>query len=255
MQWFPQEQWENEFSIARTLGISYIELIAEVQHNPRNPIWSDDGIARIDALITENALTRHALCNDFVVEHSLTGDPAVLQQNLDLIQRGHLLKMEKYVLPLFDASEMTAENTKDFLGPVSDIADAAHRAGMTTCLETILTGNELDGFLSALSRPYVKAVYDTGNRAAFGIDLAADIRLLGDRIAHVHIKDKNKDNQNVLLGTGLVNFSDVFEALRDIGYDGPYTFETHRGVDPVRTARYNIDVATFFIANARSHLA
>ena len=37
LQWFPQERWENEFSLAGTLGISYIELIAEVQHNPDNP--------------------------------------------------------------------------------------------------------------------------------------------------------------------------------------------------------------------------
>ncbi len=223
-----------------------------MQHNPDNPLWSDDGIEKINALVAENGLTGHALCNDFVVENSLINDPAVLQQNMTLINRGYMLHMEKYVLPLFDASEMTAENTKDFLGPVGDIADEAHKAGMITCLETNLSGSELNDFLNALDRPYVQAVYDTGNRAASGLDLANDIRELGDRICHVHIKDKNKDNQNVLLGTGLVNFSDVFDAFRDIGYDGPYTFESQRGADPVRTAQSNIDFVTVFLENARS---
>ncbi len=250
LQWFPQDQWENEFSLAQATGFSYIELIAEVQHNPNNPIWSGDGIGMIAALVAHNNLTTHAVCNDFVIEHALPGDPAVLQQNRDLIERGRLLELEKYVLPLFGASEMTLENSKDFLGPVRDIADQAHDAGMITCLETILTGAELGEFLDAVDRPHVRVVYDTGNRVAFGHDLAGDIRLLGDRIAHVHIKDMNKDSQNVLLGTGLVNFAEIFSAYRDIGYDGPFTFETQRGSDPLRTARHNISLATFFIEDA-----
>ena len=91
----------------------------------------------------------------------------------------------------------------------------------------------------------------TGNRVAFGHDLAGDIRLLGkNRIAHIHIKDKNSHNQNVLIGTGLVNFQSVFEALCDIEYDGPNTFETQRGSDPIRTAKYNIEVINFFYCEA-----
>ena len=100
--------------------------------------------------------------------------------------------------------------------------------------------------------PNVKVVYDTGNRVAFGHDLAGDIRLLRDAIAHVHIKDKNIDNVNVLLGTGLVNFEDVFYALNDISYSGPYTFETTRGSNPINTAKYNMDLVNFFKSNAEN---
>jgi len=246
LQWFPQAAWAEEFPFARQLGISYIELIAEVQHNPDNPIWSDDGIARIKELARENGLALHALCNDYTVEHTLPGSAEVLRQSLDLVERGRLLGVEKLIMPLFDASELGPRNIGDYIGPLGDIADAANDAGMTTCLETILTGPELIGLFDRLDRSHVKAVYDTGNRVAFGHDLPGDIRLLGDRIAHVHIKDKNAANQNVLLGTGLVNFADVFAALHDIGYGGPYTFETQRGRDPLRTAAYNMKLVEFF---------
>ena len=77
------------------------------------------------------------------------------------------------------------------------------------CLETILTGEELLELLSLINLPNVKIVYDIGNRVAFGHNLSSDIRLLGNKIAHVHIKDKNKNNENVLLGTGLVNSDSV----------------------------------------------
>ena len=250
LQWFPQDGWREEFATAAGLGIDYIELIAEIDHNPDNPIWSDAGIDEIITLVDANGLSRHALCNDFVVGHSLVDGGDVLNQNLHLIERGYLQGVEKYVLPLFDASELTPENQEAFVPAIQAIADAAQDAGMITCLETILTGADLIHLLELIDRANVAVVYDTGNRVAFGHDLAGDIRLLGDRIAHVHIKDKNTANENVLLGTGLVNFDSVFQALRDIAYDGPYTFETFRGNDPLRTATYNMQLVDFFHGNA-----
>ncbi len=252
LQWFPGDLWPDEFPLARQLGLDYIELIAEVQHNPDNPLWSDDGIERIKGLARENGLRLHALCNDYTVEHAFLDGPDVLDQTLRLIERGKMLGMEKLIVPLFDASGMTAKNSAGYESGLGEIADAAHDAGMTPCLETVLTGAELIDLLDRLDRPGIKAVYDTGNRVAFGHDLAGDIRLLGDRIAHVHIKDKNADNENVLLGTGLVNFADVFRALHDIGYDGPFTFETQRGADPLRTAAYNMAFTAFFFEEGRS---
>ena len=57
--------------------------------------------------------------------------------------------------------------------------------------------------------------------------------------------------QNVILGTGLVNFSVVFISLKKINYQGPYVFETSRGRDPVKTAKYNMQIVDFFIENSK----
>ena len=250
LQWFPQAAWREEYSTAQSLGIDYIELIAEVAHNPDNPIWSDSGVEETIDLVHAYGMSVHAVCNDFIVGHSLIDDHEVLPQNIRLIERARILGAEKYVLPLFEASELTPDNQLDYVPVIQTIADEANDVGMITCLETILTGSELITLLDRIDRPHVAAVYDTGNRVAFGHDLAGDIRLLGERIVHVHIKDKNAANENVLLGTGLVNFDTVFQALRDIAYDGPYTFETFRGSDPLRTATYNMQVVNFFHGNA-----
>jgi len=249
LQWFPQETWQDEFHIASDLGINYIELIAETQHNQNNPIWTNDGIDRIKQLVNNNNLTLHALCNDYIVEHTLL-DEGVIQQNIDLIEQGKKLGVEKYIMPLFDSSELTVDNMSNYINPLRRIAISAHDNNVTVCLETILTGEELIELLKLIDIPYVKAVYDTGNRVAFGHNLSKDIRLLGNYIGHVHIKDKNSDNENVLLGTGLVNFEQVFYALRDINYDGPFTFETTRGSSPVETAKYNMNLVNFFKRNA-----
>lgn len=250
LQWFPQSEWREEFLTAAKLGVDFIELIAEVQHNVDNPIWSESGVDAIKQLVQTNGLTIHALCNDFVVENTLSKNLSTLQQCLELVARGGLLGAEKYILPLFDASELSASNMSDYVEPIQLIADAAFAVGMTVCLETVLTGQELIRLLDKVDRTHVQIVFDTGNRVAFGHDLPGDIRLLGNRIAHVHIKDKNSQNQNVLLSTGLVNFENVFAALRDINYQGPYTFETQRGSDPLRTAIFNMNLVEFFYKEA-----
>lgn len=251
LQWFPQQRWEEEFSLAASVGIDYIELIAERSHNPSNPLWSDAGIARIKAAVADNKRTLHALCNDYIIDHSLPNSAETLKQNLDLLDQGHKLGCEKYVLPLFEESEMDLHDAELFAPALRAIADKARDRGMMVCLETILNGADLIEVFGALNHPNIFAVYDTGNRVAFGHDLPGDIKMLGkSRIAHVHIKDKNSDNQNVLLGTGLVNFHAVFRALADIGYEGPFTFETQRGRDPLRTARYNMEVVDYFFHEA-----
>jgi L-ribulose-5-phosphate 3-epimerase len=252
LQWFPQDYWESEFFLASSLGIDYIELIAERNHNSANPLWTDEGITKIKSLVQRNKLSLHAFCNDYIVDHSLANSNHVLDQNLRLIERGALLGCEKYILPLFEKSELTIDNISEYVLPLRAIADKAAELGITVCLETVLNGVELIEVLNRIDHSAVGVVYDTGNRVAFGHNLPEDIRLLGKRISHVHIKDKNKANENVILGTGLVNFLQVFEALADINYVGPYTFETQRGRNPLSTAKYNMQLVNFFHAEALS---
>ena len=197
-------------------------------------------------MVKRNGLSLHAFCNDFIVDHGLSKSNDVLIQNLKLVERGALLGCEKYILPLFEQSELTLENVDEYVAPLRLIADKAAQSGISVCLETVLNGAELISVLDRINHPAVSVVYDTGNRVAFGHDLPADICLLGSRISHVHIKDKNTFNENVIIGTGLVNFLKVFEALAAIDYQGPYTFETQRGSNPLHTAGYNLGFVKFF---------
>ena len=253
LQWFPQDRWPCEFPLASALGYHYLELIAEREHNEKNPIWSRDGIAEINALTADNNLVSHAICNDYIINHPLVGNKSVFEQNLHLIRQAGHLGMKKLVLPFFEASELNEENFSTYVGDLRVLADAALDQGMLICMETILNGENLLRVLDALDHDNIQCVFDTGNRIAFGHDIYADILLLGKRIQHVHIKDKNGENENVLLGTGKVNFLRVFESLARIEYEGPYTFETQRGRFPLLTAKYNKDFVEFFVREVTGH--
>jgi sugar phosphate isomerase/epimerase len=137
-------------------------------------------------------------------------------------------------------------NYNDFIEPIRIIANACKNFDMILCLETILNGEELFILLEELNHENIKVVFDTGNRIAFGHNLYDDILKLDNKIEHVHIKDKNSNDENVLLGTGLVNFLDVFKALKKINYNKSYTFETNRGINPINTCKYNINFVNYF---------
>ena len=136
-------------------------------------------------------------------------------------------------------------NYKDYIYPIRTIANANEESEMVLCLETILNGDDLIFLLEALNHSNIKVVFDTGNRIAFGHNLFDDIIKLRDRIKHVHLKDKNIDNKNVLLGTGLVNFSSVFKALKTIDYRGLiHLKQIEEKIQKI--CRYNMDFAKFF---------
>jgi sugar phosphate isomerase/epimerase len=58
---------------------------------------------------------------------------------------------------------------------------------------------------------------------------------LNNYILHVHLKDKNWNDENVILGTGFVNFTSILMALKLIKFKGKFVFETNRGNNPRET--------------------
>ncbi len=82
--------------------------------------------------------------------------------------------------------------------------------------------------LDRVNSPCVHAYFDTGNCLALGYP-DDWIRALAGRIARVHVKDYDLTRGGPAgfcpLGAGSVNWPAVVGALRDVGYDGPLTYE------------------------------
>ena len=247
LQYFPQENWREEFQLASSIGLDYIEFFAERTHNPKNPIWSKEGLDEIKDLCRVNGLTPHTICNDYVIDSSLIDQDDSIDQTIQLMMNAPSIGIKKLILPLMEKSEITKTNCEGFFEPLRKIARHAEKQSILVCLETLLDGSSLLTFLQKLRLSNVMACFDTGNRAGLGQDLESDISLLNQHICHVHIKDKNIHNQNVFLGTGEVNFHTAIKAILKIGYRGGFTFETFRGRDPLTTAKYHYSFIQFFL--------
>lgn len=93
----------------------------------------------------------------------------------------------------------------------------------------LLSPLEMRNFVDSIGSDYVKSYFDAGNVLNVGFP-EHWIKVLGDRIKKVHIKDsKIADAHNTTIETGLlegdINWPAVIDGLKKVGYDGFITAE------------------------------
>lgn len=76
---------------------------------------------------------------------------------------------------------------------------------------------------------HIRMNCDVGHLFCVGDDPAEVIRALPDQIAHVHLEDigSNRVHQHLTPGRGVIPFEDIFDALREIDYQGATTVELY----------------------------
>jgi sugar phosphate isomerase/epimerase len=254
LQCFPQHEWQNEFKNAGLLGFSFIELLVERERNNLNPIWSNEGRLEILELCTKNNLKPYSICLDYIINHSLLDDPnkSAFSSIIESLKVAADLNCSAIILPLLEKSNLSKSNFMQMAEVFRDVAPVAHQYNIVLCIECLVSASELNEFISLVNMNNVKAVFDTGNRVIETPDLYNEILILSENLGHVHIKDKDRTGNNVILGSGLVDFCGVFSALEVIGYEGPFNFETNRGSIPLDTAKHNINFCKFFAMNQRN---
>ncbi len=119
------------------------------------------------------------------------------------------------------------------LGALKELAPYAESRKVSIGVENVwnkflLSPLEMRQFLDTIGSPFVGAYFDVGNVLATGYP-EHWIRILGERIRRVHIKDFRRSvgtlDGFVDLLSGDVDFPAVFQALRDVGYNGWITAE------------------------------
>jgi len=113
------------------------------------------------------------------------------------------------------------------------LAPVAERHGVTLCVENVwnrflLSPLEMRQFVDTIHSPAVKVYFDVGNQLVNGPP-EQWIRILGERIGRIHLKDFRTAIGNlngfVMLLEGDVDWTAVMSAVRDVGYDGYLTAE------------------------------
>ncbi|HEY1947716.1 MAG TPA: sugar phosphate isomerase/epimerase family protein [Bryobacteraceae bacterium] len=114
----------------------------------------------------------------------------------------------------------------------------AEELKVTICLEEVwnkflLSPLEFARYVDEFESPRVRAYFDVGNVVLYGYPQDW-IRTLGKRIAKLHIKDfafrrdpatKKMTAEWVALGDGDIDWPSIYDALKEIGYEGTATVE------------------------------
>ena len=235
LQCSPGPRWREELSIAATLELSHIELLAERAQDLSNPIWSAEGRRELVALAGTAGVSLTSLCVNETLAAPFEDDLALdLAARLAPVVGG--LHAGIVVLPLLEASDLNVLDWSRAARSVRLLADHLGELGAQLALELGISAADSLRFLGTAACPRVGLCYDVGNATALGFDAAGELRTLGRLVCHVHAKDKDAAGENVRFGMGEVQFAPVLAALAAHEYDGLVTMEATRGDDPVVTA-------------------
>lgn len=130
------------------------------------------------------------------------------------------------------------ENRSNSVMAMQRLADYAADKGINISLEVVNryesnimnTGIEGLAFLDEVNRENAHLHLDTYHMNIEEDGMAKSVLAAGDRLGYVHIGESHRG----YLGTGNVDFTTFFAALRKINYSGPITFESFSSavVDP-----------------------
>jgi len=233
-QFFPKN-WQAEFSQAQQLGFDSIEWIYDEDNwSVRwkfNPILDREGREKIRKLSSWYNVGVHSICADYFINGGFSrfGDDRV-SMLIALIFVARALKVKIIVLPFLEkAAIKNRKQETEIIKNFGSVLELCRLYSVKLALETELDGKNLKRFIKKFNSPHVGVCYDLGNTVSYGHNSPWDIRLLGDLIFEVHIKDRKiGSDKSVNLGEGDVDFNGCFKALKNIGFNGPMILQANR---------------------------
>lgn len=237
LQFFPKD-WAQEFKIASQLGYNFIEFFSERKFNKKNPIWNLIWIKEYIKLSKKYNLKIINFCDDYIISNSIETKKTQNYLSKLLINLGKL-KVKNLILPMYGKSNL---NDKNYLKYVKSIKKIAYKSNnIKILIESNISPYKFFELKKKINSKKVLFLFDTGNRINLKRDMYQDFETMYHFIEHIHIKDKNMNNENVKLNTGLVNFNKFFKIIKKKNYKKNFTFETTRNNDPINTAKNNLE--------------
>jgi len=246
LQVFPVDRWEEEFSLASTLGFQGIEWLLEAETGDQNPLWQKESWPRIEDLMKNQGMEIPSVCADYVQSSHLSSQSGITPQRwagrlASAVEAAGNLGARCVLVPAMEQALQPRSKAQEAL--IRGLAPALDRAlqwGVKVGLEMEWPAEEQAGLVEQIGHPAAGVYYDLGNATSRGFQLGRDIRLLGGTLVGVHVKDRKIHGPSVPLGQGDTDFTAAFQALQEIEYEGPFILETPRGTDPLSAARENL---------------
>lgn len=243
LQAFPWSSWREEFPRAKELGFDFIEWIFELERCEHNPIWTPAGRDEIRRIVESSGVQVGSVCADYFMERRLSGTRgAALAQAQNALKRlidcAADVGAHRILMPLVEVAALRDEALQeDFIDAIQGCLPATVHRGVYLALEMEIPGKDYAAFVARCAHPCVKACYDTGNSAAQGLPIAADVVPLLHRLHAVHVKDRRVGGTSQPLGRGDADLRGFFRVLRGHGFAGDIVLQHYFGDDYLADAR------------------
>lgn len=270
---------EEQFALTKDAGFDTIELnLSESQ--PQDNIVSKDlalndsptltldvtatELAEIRALSDKYELPITSISTSLHWNYSLTDqDVATRQKGIEIVKKmidvcqslgGDTVLVVPGLVKQTESYDVCYDRA---LAALKELAPYAESKEIYIGIENVwnkflLSPIETRDFIDKIDSPFVGMYFDAGNVLQFGFP-EQWIRILGDRIKKIHVKDFNTSIGNIYgfttLLNGSLNWKHLVEAINEIGYTGPLTCELSAYTENGQQLAYDTSRALDYIVN------
>ncbi len=217
-KWLNSDEWE-----------SYIDAIAKLSQRHSLPIYQTHSNSYLGSQWDDPAFERHEYME---------------QSNIRAIRATAMLGGKQIVIhpknlphdPLYNPKKAKEANLS-YLAP---FIEEGKKCGVGIAVENMVDFRgsrrrycggdiyELIDLVDTVNDKDVGICFDTGHANIGGVSSAHAIYEIGDRLRCTHINDNHKttDDEHLFPYFGTIDWRSTAKALRDIGYEGDFAFET-----------------------------
>ncbi len=247
LQKFPK-YWKKEFKYLDQTNLEYIEFFTENKKNIKNPIWNNQGVKEIKKKLPRVKYKRLILCDNFSVDNLII-KKETKKYLFNLIERLRLFKDSKLIIPILLKKKIKKNTFYKYLSAIKEIINYSKKNKVKVSFEFDTNIKVIKKFCDKFSNnKNFFITYDTGNAYVISKNFYKEILILRKFVDHIHLKDRDNLGNNIVLGQGKINFDLFFRNLnKHKKYNGTITFETNRGINPIKTASSNLRIIKNFL--------
>ena len=229
----PLGNWSHEFKFAQDNGFKCIEFIVDLENCGLNPLFSPDGISKVQSKIVETGVAVRSICADCFMDlpfHSESAETRKSANELltELIISAAKIESSVIVIPCVDRSSLKSQTETDIL--ICELKNRAadlEKYNVKLSLETDLSAEDFSSLLRKFPE-VIGANYDIGNSASLGYNLSEEFNAYGGRINDIHIKDRLIGGGSVFLGTGNADLKHAVTVIKKNDFKGPIIMQAFR---------------------------
>jgi hexulose-6-phosphate isomerase len=232
IQVFPSRHWKDEFTLAKSLGLKFIEWTLDYNKIFSNPIFIKKNIRLIRRLSQKHSIKVISLTGDCFMQNPFWKKKNHRREVSDLkkiITACSNLGIKFIVVPLVDNGSLKKLwQEKKLIIIFNSLVNFLKKNKINILFESDYKPEKLKDFIKKFNPDVFGINYDTGNSAALGFDVKKEFSFYGDSIKGVHIKDRILKGATVRLGDGNVKFKLFFKLLKKFKYKNHIIFQTAR---------------------------
>ena len=227
LQFFPWENWENEFYIGAENNYQIIEWTIDSYDIDKNPFFVDT--KKIMKLKEVTNFCISGVTCDFLMENPYykKNDNSInsLEYLKKTIESCYLLGVNFIVFPLVDNGSIKNESYDKLYNSLIKLSNLLDKQ-VNIVFELDLDPYQVLKFIKNFDKTKFGINYDTGNSASYGYDFESEMRLYFNYIKNIHIKDRKRNSTSITLGDGDFDFKKFKNFLNINNYNGLYILQT-----------------------------